>query len=68
MACEIGAVTFRVLYASLDSFKEVKGKEVPKVTDYEILSLVITVISLLIGVVSLLLKAFEYLDSRYRRK
>jgi len=38
------------------------------VTDYEILSLVITVISLLIGVVSLLLKAFEYLDSRYRRK
>ena len=37
-------------------------------TDYEILSLVITVISLLIGVVSLLLKAFEYLDSRYRRK
>jgi hypothetical protein len=48
--------------------KEVKGKEVPKVTDYEILSLVITVIGLLIGVVSLLLKAFEYLDSRYRRK
>ena len=52
----------------MDSSKEVKGKEVPKVTDYEILSLVITVIGLLIGVVSLLLKAFEYLDSRYRRK
>ena len=37
-------------------------------TDYEILSLVITVICLLVGVISLLLKAFEYLDSRYRRK
>ena len=33
-------------------------------TDYEILSLVITMIGLLIGVISLLLKAFEYLDSR----
>ena len=68
MACYIGAVTFRVLYASLDLSKDVKGKEVPKVTDYEIISLVITLIGLLIGVVSLLLKAFEYLDSRYRRK
>ena len=37
-------------------------------TDYEILSLVITLIGLLVGVVSLLLKAFEYLDSRYRKK
>ena len=52
----------------MDSSKEVKGKEVPKVTDYEILSLVITVISLLVGVISLLLKAFAFLDSRYKRK
>lgn len=37
-------------------------------TDYEIISLVITLIGLLIGVVSLLLKAFEYLDNRYRKK
>ena len=37
-------------------------------TDYEILSLMITLIGLLVAVVSLLLKAFEYLDSRYRRK
>lgn len=36
-------------------------------TDYEILSLVITLIGLLVGVVSLLLKAFEYLDSRYMK-
>ena len=36
-------------------------------TDYVILSLVITLIGLLVGVVSLLLKAFEYLDSRYRK-
>jgi len=28
----------------------------------------IAMIGLLIGVVSLLLKAFEYLDSRYKRK
>ena len=52
----------------LDSSKEVKGKEVPKVTDYESLSLVRTLIGLLIGVISLLLKAFEYLDNRYRKK
>jgi hypothetical protein len=38
------------------------------VTDYEILSLVITLIGLLIGVVTLLLKLFAYLDSRYKRK
>ncbi len=38
------------------------------VTDYEILSLVITLISLLIGVVTLLLKLFAFLDSRYKRK
>lgn len=37
-------------------------------TDYEIISLMIAMIGLLIGVVSLLLKAFEYLDSRYKRK
>ena len=37
-------------------------------TDYEILSLVITMIGLLVGVVSLLLKVFAYLDSRYKRK
>ena len=37
-------------------------------TDYEILSLVMTVIGLLVGVVSLLLKAFEYLDNRYKKK
>lgn len=37
-------------------------------TDYEILSLVITLIGLLVGVVSLLLKLFAYLDSRYKRK
>ena len=37
-------------------------------TDYEIISLVIALIGLLICVVSLLLKAFEYLDNRYRRK
>ena len=37
-------------------------------TDYEIISLVITLIGLLVGVVSLLLKAFEYLDNRYRKK
>ncbi len=37
-------------------------------TDYEILSLVITLIGLLIGVVTLLLKLFAYLDSRYKRK
>lgn len=37
-------------------------------TDYVILSLVITLIGLLVGVVSLLLNAFEYLDSRYRKK
>lgn len=35
-------------------------------TDYEILSLVITLIGLLVGVVSLLLKLFAYLDSRYK--
>ena len=52
----------------MNSFKEVKGKGVPKVTDYEILSLVITVIGLLVGVISLLLKAFAFLDSRYKRK
>ena len=52
----------------MNSFKEVKGKEVPKVTDYEILSLVITLIGLLVGVISLLLKAFAFLDSRYKRK
>jgi hypothetical protein len=38
------------------------------VTDYEILSLVITLIGLLVGVVSLLLKVFAYLDARYMRK
>ena len=37
-------------------------------TDYEIISLVITMIGLLVGVVSLLLKAFEYLDNRYKKK
>ena len=37
-------------------------------TEYEILSLVITMIGLLVGVVSLLLKAFEYLDNRYKKK
>lgn len=37
-------------------------------TDYEIISLMIAMIGLLVGVVSLLLKAFEYLDSRYKRK
>lgn len=37
-------------------------------TDYEILSLVATVIGLLIGVLTLLLKLFAYLDSRYKRK
>ena len=37
-------------------------------TDYEIISLVITLIGLLVGVVSLLLKVFEYLDNRYRKK
>ena len=37
-------------------------------TDYEILSLVATVIGLLIGVLTLLLKLFAYLDYRYKRK
>ncbi len=37
-------------------------------TDYEIISLVITLIGLLIGVVTLLLKLFVFLDSRYKRK
>ena len=37
-------------------------------TDYEIISLVITLIGLLIGVVTLLLKLFAFLDSRYKRK
>ena len=37
-------------------------------TDYEIISLVITLIGLMIGVVTLLLKLFVFLDSRYKRK
>jgi hypothetical protein len=37
-------------------------------TDYEIISLVITLIGLLIGVVTLLLKLFAFLDTRYKRK
>ena len=37
-------------------------------TDYEILSLMISVIGLLTGVVALLLKLFAFLDSRYKRK
>ena len=41
---------------------------VSKVSDYAISSLVIVLIGLLFCVVSLLLKAFEYLDNRYRRK
>ena len=52
----------------LPKYKPIAHELVLKVTDYEILSLVITLIGLLVGVVSLLLKAFEYLDSRYRKK
>ena len=37
-------------------------------TEYEILSLVITLIGLLISVVAVLLKLFAYLDQRYKRK
>lgn len=37
-------------------------------TDYEIISLVITLIGLLIGAVTLLLKLFAFLDNRYKRK
>ena len=37
-------------------------------TAYEIISLVMTLIGLLVAVVSLFLKAFEYLDNRYKRK
>ena len=37
-------------------------------TDYEILSLVITLIGLLISVFALLLKLFAFLDERYKRK
>ena len=44
------------------------GKEVVNMTDYEIISLVITLIGLLIGVVTLLLKLFAFLDTRYKRK
>jgi len=64
----MGAVTFRVFIHILDFQESTKERRVPKVTDYEIISLVITLIGLLIGVVSLLLKAFDYLDSRYHRK
>ena len=55
---------FRVLYFLRDSL----GQEVVNMTDYEIISLVITLIGLLIGVVTLLLKLFAFLDSRYKRK
>jgi hypothetical protein len=37
-------------------------------TDYEILSLVITAFGSLIGVIALLLKLFAFLDNRYKRK
>ena len=37
-------------------------------TDYEILSLVITSFGLLIGVITLLFRLFAYLDSRYKGK
>ena len=37
-------------------------------TEYEILSLVITLIGLLISVFALLLKLFAFLDERYKRK
>ena len=37
-------------------------------TDYEILSLVITAFGSLIGVIALLLKLFAFLDNRYNRK
>ena len=37
-------------------------------TDYEILSLVITTFGSLIGVIVLLLKLFAFLDNRYKRK
>ncbi len=37
-------------------------------TDYEIISLVITLIGLLIAVVSLFLKLLVYLDSKYKNK
>ena len=55
---------FRVLYFLRDSL----GKEVVNMTDYEIISLVITLIGLLIGMITLLLKLFAFLDSRYKRK
>ena len=64
----MGAVFFRVLYASSDYSLEVKERRNVEVTDYEIISLVIAVIGLLVGIVSLLLKLFAYLDSRYKRK
>ena len=37
-------------------------------TEYEILSLVITSFGLLIGVITLLFKLFAFLDNRYKRK
>jgi len=37
-------------------------------TDYEILSLVITLISLLVSFLIALLKLFAFLDNRYKRK
>ena len=37
-------------------------------TDYEILSLVITLIGLLVSAIALLLKLIAFLDTRYKRK
>ncbi|GEM_PF-1444138 len=37
-------------------------------TDFEILSLVISILSMGIGIVTVLLKLFAFLDSRYKRK
>ena len=37
-------------------------------TDYELISLIITIISMLISVVVLVIKLFVFFDSRYQKK
>lgn len=52
-------------YILRDSIEE---RRAAKMTDYELLSLVVGIVSLVIASVTLLLKLFSYLDSRYKRK
>lgn len=37
-------------------------------SDFEILSILLTVVSIVIAVISLMLKLFAFLDNRYKRK